>query len=171
MLGIYEESDRDVLNAPLFWKHKLLLPQKVVINQLEPGILKPLKWDLRAILGWSLYIDQTSEMTIGETRWCLPHLPCLRMIPQLKTIIYGLILSTDITMAYYRWSMMIMIAWLSLESYYPWSYQSIINHIMHHGCPVAHVYPFIKTYILFWRSSSTPNGLPRPALKPSSPKS
>jgi hypothetical protein len=43
MLGIYEESDRDVLNAPLFWKHKLLLPQKVVINQLEPGILKPRK--------------------------------------------------------------------------------------------------------------------------------
>ena len=42
---------------------------------------------------------------------------------------------------------MIMIAWLSLESYYPWSYQSIINHIMHHGCPVAHLYPFIKTYI------------------------
>ena len=168
MLGIYEESDGDVLNAPLFWKHKLLLPQKVVINQLEPGILKPRKWDLRAILGWSLYIDHTSAMTIGEAT-------CLRMIPQLKKQSFmastSIILSMDITMAYYRWSMMIMIAWLSLESYYPWSYQSIINHIMHHGCPVAHLYPFIKTYILFWRSSSTPNGLPRPALKPSSPKS
>ena len=40
----------------------------------------------------------------------------------------------------------VMIVWLSLESYYPWSYQSIFNHIMHHGCPVAHLYPFIKTY-------------------------
>ena len=58
----------------------------------------------------------------------------------------SIILSMDITMAYYRWSMMIMIVWLSLESYYPWSYQSIVNHIMHHGCPVAHLYPFIKTF-------------------------
>ena len=28
MCGIYEESDRGVLNAPLFWKHKLLLEKQ-----------------------------------------------------------------------------------------------------------------------------------------------